>query len=345
MGHDDATAILLALHWPDIELLGVSTVHGNTSADNTNLNAARCLEAFGAPEHIKVHAGARKPLIRLPHHDVEIHGVGGLGGVEGLPPKDDERVLARFDHPGGNTRAIDAIARAVQRSWQDGQGTKISVVSTGPMTNIALFVSVYPELLEGVEQFVFMGGGVGVGNRSAAAEFNILCDPEAAQIVLDAPVKCVMVPLNVTHTAIVEDSIHAKILSPNSALDNGKLPPAATPLRQMLSTLITFFAEAYKAVFGFHLGPPLHDALTIAYIAQPELFTCRRFRVDVELSGKHTSGETVVDLWDYSKSDTTWGHTGKNCIVTEALDVMDFFDKLLECITRCDSVSPLNRKS
>jgi len=89
---------------------------------------------------------------------------------------------------------------------------KVSIVSCGPMTNLALFISVYPELLYCVEEIVFMGGGVGIGNRGAVAEFNVLCDPEAAQIVLNAPVKKTMIPINVTHTAIVTHDIHSKIL-------------------------------------------------------------------------------------------------------------------------------------
>ena len=99
------------------------------------------------------------------------------------------------------------------------------------------------------------------------------------------------------------------------------LPKASTPLRHMLSTLIGFFADSYRSTFGFVDGPPLHDALTIAYVARPELFTCRRYRVDIELSGTHTAGETVVDVWNYRKCDDSWGPDGKNCMVAEKLDV------------------------
>lgn len=128
----------------------------------------------------------------------------------------------------------------------------------------------------------------------------------------------------------------------------------------MLSTLLSFFADAYKAVFGFVHGPPIHDALTIAYVAHPELFACKRYHVDVELTGAHTVGETVVDLWDYMKSDDTWGRTGKNCLVAESLNVRPakvsahhssnamrqvegFFQLFLDSIARCDEISPLNK--
>ena len=140
----------------------------------------------------------------------------------------------------------------------------------------------------------------------------------AAQMVLDAPVKKTMIPINVTHTAIFTKQLQARLLSP----DNPSNPiPAATNLRYSLSTVIGFFADAYKSTFGFNDGPPLHDALTIAYVSQPELFKTIRKRVDVELGGIHTRGETVVDVWDYQLCDDTWGSGGKNCLVAQSMDV------------------------
>ncbi|OBZ70509.1 Inosine-uridine-preferring nucleoside hydrolase [Grifola frondosa] len=341
-GHDDATAIMLAVHCNNICLLGISTVHGNASADNTNANAAHCLYAFGALENVHVFPGAEKPLIRPTRHDPEIHGLDGLGGVEGLPSADSKGVRTRLETNGRLVHAIEGMAKAIRDTWNDGKGSKVTVVSSGPLTNIALFASVYTELLVGIEEFVFMGGGVGVGNRSASAEFNILCDPEAAQIVLDVPVKKTMIPLNVTHTAIVTRDILCELLAPSVLADADVLPKASTTLRNMLSTLIGFFAESYKSTFGFADGPPLHDALTIAYVSQPELFRCKRYRVDVELSGTHTAGETVVDVWEYRCCDDSWGPLGKNCLVAEALNIKGFFKLFLECVDRCDAVSPLN---
>ncbi|KZT24584.1 nucleoside hydrolase [Neolentinus lepideus HHB14362 ss-1] len=336
-GHDDATAILLAVHCPNIQLLGVSTVHGNADAQCTESNAARCLYAYGAPQDVRVYPGAIKPLIRPARHDPEIHGVDGLGGVEGLPSPDSDVVLARLGARGQTVRAVEGIAKAILAD----RSRKITIVSTGPMTNIALFVSVYPDLLDYVEEFVFMGGGVGVGNRSAVAEFNILCDPEAAQIVLDIPVRKVMIPLNVTHTAIMTKPWQHKLLA-RGATPSDVLPNAATNLRHTLSTLINFFAESYKSTFGFLDGPPLHDALTIAYVCQPDMFSCKRYRVDIELSGAHTSGETVVDIWGYRSCDDSWGAYGKNCLVAQSLEVDRFFTLFLDCVDRCDAVSPLN---
>lgn len=155
-----------------------------------------------------------------------------------------------------------------------------------------------------------------------------------------------MVPLNVTHTAVVTDSVHKRLCAATVAQEAGKndvtVPP--TGLRSMLSSLITFFAHTYREVYGFDDGPPLHDALTVAYVSNPNLFKSKRYRVDVELYGRHTTGETVADIWDYQRCDDTWGATGKNCLVLESLEVERFFDVLLDCIDRCDQVSPLNAK-
>jgi uridine nucleosidase len=166
-GHDDAVAILLASQLENIVLLGVSTVHGNTTAEWTLKNATRLVLAF-APHRpdIVVHPGASTPLLRAPTADLEIHGPGGLGGVVGLFDVNDEIVQGALARSQG-LKAIEGLADQVRMALKAAE--KITVVATGPLTNIALFVSVYPELLPGIEQICFMGGGVGVGNRSAVS--------------------------------------------------------------------------------------------------------------------------------------------------------------------------------
>jgi uridine nucleosidase len=170
-----------------------------------------------------------------------------------------------------------------------------------------------------------------------------------------------MIPINVTHTAIVTKHLQAQLLAPGAAPPNDDvLPPPATNLRHTLSTLITFFGETYKSTFGFNDGPPLHDALTVGYVSNPELFNTARYRVDVELNGTHCMGETVVDIWQYRDCDHSWGPNGRNCLVVQALKVRSqygrlwpytykyqvdaFFSLFLECVSRCDAVSPLNSR-
>ena len=146
----------------------------------------------------------------------------------------------------------------------------------------------------------------------------------AAQMVLNAPVKKIMMPINVTHTAIVTPALHSELLAPGCSVGSKDLPRPATNLRHTLSTLISFFANSYKLTFGFNDGPPLHDALTVAYVAHPELFKSTRYRVDIELTGVHTTGETVVDMWKYRACDDTWGRGGRNCMVVNSMDVGPF---------------------
>lgn len=138
----------------------------------TAINAARCLHAFAAPSHIKVYPGAPTPLSRsAPRHCPEIHGEDGLAGVIGLPSPDSPEVqtrLARSDN-GKPISALQGIAHAVKSTWNEGRGRKVTIVSSGPMTNIGVFIAAHPELLEGVEQFMFMGGGNGFGNTTPAA--------------------------------------------------------------------------------------------------------------------------------------------------------------------------------
>jgi uridine nucleosidase len=119
-----------------------------------------------------------------------------------------------------------------------------------------------------------------------------------------------MIPINVTHTAIATSAIQSQLHSSSGGL------------RHTLSTLITYFADSYKSTFGFEDGPPLHDALTIAFVSRPDLFSCQRYRVDVELGGTHTSGETVVDIWNYRSCDESWGPVGKNCLVAKSVNVI-----------------------
>ena len=122
-----------------------------------------------------------------------------------------------------------------------------------------------------------------------------------------------MIPLDVTHTAIATKTVQNQILG-------GSPEGPASKLRYTLSTLVGFFAGSYKEVFGFQDGPPIHDALTIAYVSRPDLFKSIRHRVDVEISGNHTIGQTVVDIWNYQACNDTWGPNGKNCMVAQQVD-------------------------
>ncbi|KAK0526038.1 Uridine nucleosidase 1 [Tilletia horrida] len=284
-GHDDACALLLAIHHPSLDLLGVSTVGGNAPGASTCANAAQLLVAFGAPESVELWRGSDLPLLKAPRHgDVAIHGEGGLGGVTGLPILSDPSVQRRFTGPRSSfysaesslipphepAAVVNRLAELVSARMRERK-PKLHIAITGPCTNIALFCKMYPHLLAGVEQIVLMGGVAGgAGNRGPLAEFNILCDPEAAAIVFDADIKTVMAGLNVTHTAIFTRDLHARLLK---GTNMAPIPAGGpSPVRVTLSSILTFFASTYASEFGFVLGPPVHDSLALMYIIEPQLF-------------------------------------------------------------------------
>jgi len=273
--------------------------------------------------------------------DPEIHGEDGLGGVVGLPTFTSPAISSRLK-ASERLKAIEGIANATRKAID--AGTKIHLVACGPLTNIALFISVYPELIAGIEEICFMGGGVGIGNRSPVAEFNILCDPEAAQIVVDADVRKVMIPLNVTHRALLTEALQLKLKGYDAISSRITVTDAkpTTPLRETLSSLLSFFAESYRTTFGFIDGPPLHDALTVAYVSKPELFKTIRYRVDIDCSTGLGVGQTVVDVFNYRTCEDNWGSAGKNVLVATDVDVAGFFDVFFASVDRCDLSTPLN---
>ncbi|GAA5947975.1 hypothetical protein JCM3765_007051 [Sporobolomyces pararoseus] len=357
-GRDDLVAILLALHSPQIELVGLSSVHGNSEIEHMTYNCVRVLCSFGTPEQVSripVYQGAATPLVQEPKAKSTVHGVDGLGGVEGLLDRSTPIVAEKFEQAlKGN--AVLGIAAALQALGPD---EKLDLVGTGSLTNIALFAKVFPQLLlDKVERIILMGGAEGRGNKSPVAESNILCDAHAASIVFDLNLPVVICPLNLTHTALFTPDIHHLLL--RGPADLPPTPPMtpnkdslstrpATTLRHTLSTNLSFFAAAYKRKYGM-AGPPLHDALTIAYISNPELFTATRYRVDVELSGTHSFGSTVVDLWDY-KSDqldldsSNWGRSGKNVLVLDSVQVDRFWKEVfLATVDRADLIVPINKR-
>ncbi|GAA6020879.1 hypothetical protein JCM11491_000018 [Sporobolomyces phaffii] len=358
-GRDDLVAILFALHLPQIELVGLSSVHGNASIEHMTYNCVRVLCSFGTSEQIDripVCQGAAAPLVQEPRATSSVHGVDGLGGVEGLLDLANPNVTRKLDQAlKGN--AVLGIASALQALGPD---EKIDLVGTGSLTNIALFAKVFPQLLlEKVERIIIMGGAEGRGNKSPVAESNVLCDAHAASIVFDLDLPVVICPLNLTHTALFTPDVHHALLRgpanlpptpPMTPTKDSLSTRAATTLRHTLSTNLSFFAEAYKRKYGLP-GPPLHDALTIAYISNPELFTATRYRVDVELSGTHSFGSTVVDLWDYKaghldSDPSNWGRTGKNVLVLDSVQVDRFWkDVFLATVERADLVVPINKKS
>jgi inosine-uridine nucleoside N-ribohydrolase len=266
-GHDDAIALLLALGSPEIALLGVTTVAGNQTLEKTTANAIRVLDHVGRTD-VPVAAGAPRPLVREPRTAGEVHGETGLDGPN-LPGP------SRLPEP---MHAIDWIAQAVGESPEP-----VTLVPTGPLTNIALFLARYPGLESQLERIVLMGGAIGEGNTTPAAEFNIWVDPEAAQRVFQSGVDITMVGLDVTHQALMTPS-HAERLA------------AAGKAGKLVADLYEFYSKFHHLHYGWE-GAPVHDAVAMGHVIDGTLLTTRHCGVIVDTGPELSRGRTNVDLY------------------------------------------------
>jgi pyrimidine-specific ribonucleoside hydrolase len=265
-GHDDALAIALALASPELEVLAITTVAGNAPLDRTTRNALRVVTLLDRTS-VPVAAGADRPLVRDPWVPVEFHGPSGLDGA---------------DLPDPAVEAVDASALELAAGILRGAETPVTLVATGPLTNVALLLRAAPALHERIAEISLMGGSLGEGNTTAAAEFNIWADPEAAAIVFESGIPIRMSGLDVTHQALV--------LPPDIA----RLEALGTRPGRVFADLMRFFAIHHRDRYGWE-GPPVHDAVAVAWLVAPGLIRHRSLRVDVETAGTVTRGRTVAD--------------------------------------------------
>ena len=267
-GHDDAIALLLAHGNPEIELVAVTTVHGNQTIEKVTRNALAVATVAGITG-VPFAAGAHRPLVRKAEVAESIHGESGLDG----PALPEPAFAADERH------AVDLIIDTIMNNEP---GT-ITLVPTGALTNIALAVRKEPRIASRVKEVVLMGGGYHVGNWSASAEFNIVIDPEAAHIVFNEPWKLTMVGLDLTHQALATPEVVAAIAAVGTA-----------PARFVVE-LLEFFAHSYKDAQGFDY-PPVHDPCAVALVRDPAVMKVVRVPLDVELTGTLTLGMTVADF-------------------------------------------------
>ena len=259
-GHDDAIALLLALGSPEVELLGVTTVHGNQTLDKTTDNALRVLELVGRSD-VPVAAGAARPLVRDLHVAAHVHGESGLDGPE--LPAAGARPLEQH--------AVDFLLEQVT--------PEVVLVPVGPLTNVALALD------RGLrpERIVLMGGAIAEGNMTPAAEFNIWADPEAAQRVFHAGVPVTMVGLDVTHRALLTPEWEERFRR-------------AGRVGAFVADLVEFFKRYHARTYGWD-GAPIHDAVALAQAFRPGVVATEHVNVEVELESELCRGRTVVDRW------------------------------------------------
>ncbi len=274
-GSDDAVAIMSAALHPELELVGVSCVNGNVTLDHVVDNTLRVLSHIGVD--VPVHRGADRPIVRpdfpVPRHILNPEGSKFHSDTLPLP----EPTLV--ESPVGAVQAIIDVFMA------EG-GDEIVLVPTGPLTNIALALSSEPRLAARIKRLVLMGGSRGWGNVSGSAEFNIWVDPEAAEAVLSAGIRDVLVvPLDATHDA------------PISAAACDRLEALGTPAGIASAGLIRHRIDGYDGdPTSRPDAAPVHDALCLAAIVHPEVITSSvEATVSVETRGELTIGATVVD--------------------------------------------------
>ena len=307
-GHDDALAILLAARHLDVR--AITAVHGNAPLARTHVNARRVLE-LGGLDGIPVAAGCGEPLAGEAHYAADVHGESGLGGVD-LPEPSMDLVDAH---------AVDVLID-LSRSVPD-----LHVIAVGPLTNIATALQRDPAFASRVARFTIMGGSLTWGNVTPAAEFNIWCDPEAADIVLESGVPITLVGLNVTMQSIATPDRRAQLRATGRR--------AATAAADMLD----HYAVGEGHYSGLS-GGALHDPMAVATLIDPTLLDLVPMRVQMELDGTHTRGMTLCDGRGLGADLRPRGHrsdaASPNADVAVAVDDERFWNLLLESLAAYD---------
>jgi inosine-uridine nucleoside N-ribohydrolase len=292
-GHDDAIALLLALASPEVELLGVTTVAGNQTLDKTTANAIRVLD-FAGRDDIPVAVGADRPLLREQYAAAHVHGETGLDGPD-LPPPQRAPV---------EEHAVEFLARHVHGA---------TLVPVGPLTNVALLLARYREVRP--SRIVLMGGSIGLGNITPAAEFNIWADPEAAARVFESGIEITMIGLDVTHEALLTTA------NADRLRESGRTG-------RMVAELYDFFHRYHERTYNFG-GSPIHDAVALAYVFRPDLVRTEHLNVVIDTGPELSRGRTYVDLWHRTERPPN-AHVGVD------IDGRSFIDLLLERLPTLD---------
>ena len=292
-GIDDAVALAIALFNESVDVKLITTVAGNVSLEKVTANALRLLTFWG--KKIPVAKGAEKPLIEKFIDAAHIHGQSGMDGFDF--PEPDMSLLVK-EHAVNKMREVIMAEKT------------ITLVAIGPLTNVALLFALYPEVKTHISRIVLMGGSLTRGNKGVMAEFNFATDPHAAKMVFDAGVPLVMAGLDVGWQSAILPEDTAKLLT------MGKTG-------QMVHALLKKYRSG-----TFATGLRMYDACAVAYLLKPEIFKTADVFVDIELSGKLTSGCSVVDLKGYLKQTA-------NATVCTEIDPAAFRTWFIESLAKC----------
>jgi purine nucleosidase len=300
-GQDDAIGLLLAMSSPDeLNILGITTVAGNVPLSLTERNARQMCDIAGRTD-IPVFAGCAKPMVRELVTAEHVHGGTGIDGTDIVEPR----------QPLQQQHAVEFIVETLSAAEDDS----ITLVPMGPLTNIGQAITKDSEILAKVEQIVLMGGAMREGgNISPSAEFNILVDPHAADVVFRCGRPIVVMGLDLTHQVITTPDRRDRI----RAIDN--------EAAQATAGMLDFYNRHDSAKYGFS-GAPLHDPCTVAYLLRPELFEGKQCNLTVETESELTMGNTAVDFWHVTDRP-------KNVLWMHAANADGFYDLLEERLSR-----------
>ena len=294
-GHDDAVAIMMAAKHPGLELLGVSVVAGNQTLTKTTANALNICQHLGLD--VPVYAGMGLPMVREQIIAAEHHGETGLDGPVFAP-------LIKKAQP---KHAVNYLIDTLMASEGD-----ITLVPTGPLTNIAMAMRLEPKILPKIREIVLMGGAYQLGNVTPAAEFNILADAEAGYVVFNSGVPIVMMGLDITNqvqcrTQTVE-----------------RMEKIGNKASDLFADMMRFFIQTQRKIFGFD-GGPLHDPTCIAWLIEPSCIELREMHAEVEIRSEKCYGRTICDYFGTTENKP-------NARVAVAVDCDKFWDIVEECI-------------
>ena len=298
-GHDDAVAILLAAGNSNIELLGVTTVGGNHTLEKVTRNAAQVLTVAKLTD-VPLYAGATRPILR------EVETAEGIHGDTGMEIHGFE-----LPEPALSVQEKHGVQFIIDTIMSEPAGT-VTLVPTGPLTNIALAARLEPRIVERVKEVVLMGGAYGTGNWTPSAEFNIIVDPEAAHIVFNEKWPVVMVGLDLTHQALATKEVEEQFAA------------LGTNVGDFVVGLFGAFRKNYQDAQGFD-DPPVHDPCCVAYLIDPTVVETVKVPVDVETHGLLTTGRTVADFRSPAPADC---HTS----VATKLDAERFWSMVLDAV-------------
>ena len=270
-GNDDFFAIITILT-NNFNLLGISTTFGNTTVKNSTNNTLKILSLLGV-KNVKVVQGNEFPIIKTNSFSVseDIHGYNGLGCD--LPETDLQPVNSNWIHFMYNTIK---------------NNNKTILVATGPLTNIALLFTIYPDISQSIDKIVLMGGSIGIGNITPSAEANIYHDPEAGKIVFNSGINIVMIPLDVTMKLMIPIDYKNTIIHLNSFFSKKCIE------------ILDFYSSSYKKLYDIDQAP-LHDVATIMYLLDPTIFIEKKINVDVDLSHS-CKGRTICDFYNINNN-------------------------------------------